>query len=228
MSRSGAVVPKEGVSIPSRPPNLASVPTDVSAGAAAAPDPEPCTATGGIHVAVQNSMVAAALSVTAQRSGWQLRRSAGADCVLLTDHVPSEHEAARVGPIVLVIEPTPFSARRAVDALGALRITSVVRSDEPDDLEAALRCLDQDRSSFPREVLVLARRMPAVNERQASLLGAVLAGQTTAQMAKGLHLSPASVKRELSAVSSLLGVPTRAALFARALELGVRPAPLSA
>ena len=57
-------------------------------------------------------------------------------------------------------------------------------------------------------------------------MGAVLAGQTTAQMARGLNLSPASVKRELSSLSALLGVHSRAALFARALELGVRPEPL--
>ena len=177
-------------------------------------------------VRVHNSMVAAALTVTAQRAGWPVRPHPDTHGVLLTDRVPADHELDRVHAVVLVVEPTPFSTRRAVDALGALRITSVVRSDEPDDLEAALACLDQDRASFPVDVLALAQQMPAVNERQAGLLGAVLAGQTTAQMAKGLNLSPASVKRELSSVSALLGVHNRSALFARALELGVRPEPL--
>lgn len=211
---------KELVNSVSPSPVLSSVPTD---GAVA---PDPSTRPGSLHVAVHNSMVAAALSVTAQRAGWQVRLAADPSSVLLTDRVPSEHEAAQVGPVVLVVEPTPYSARCAVDGLGTLCITSVVRADQPDDLESALRCLEQDRASFPCEVLHLAQQMPAVNARQSALMGAVLAGQTTAQMARGLNLSPASVKRELSRLSGLLGVHSRAALFARALELGARPEPL--
>lgn len=150
----------------------------------------------------------------------------GAGSVLITDRIPSTPYQRGADAVVLVIEPTPFGARQAVDALGALRITSVVAADRPEDLEAALECLVSDRASLPRRVLELAAQMPDVSERQVGLLGAVLAGQTTSQMARGLHLSPASVKRELSTVSSVLGVGSRPTLFARALELGVRPAPL--
>ncbi len=180
-----------------------------------------------VCVAVGNSMVAAALTVTAQRQGWLTRPSPEAGSVLITDRVPtSPTDRARVDAVVLVIEPTPFGARRAVDAMAALEVTAVVGADQPDELDAALACLADERGSVPRRILDLAARMPEVTERQAALLGAVLAGQTTSQMARGLTLSPASVKRELSCLSGTLEVSSRAALFARALELGVRPEPL--
>lgn len=184
---------------------------------------------GVVHVSVENSMVAAALTVTAQHQGWTVRPAPEPGAVMITDRIPARaRSGADGGAVVLVIDPAPFSARRALDALAGLRITTVVCNDQPGDLEAALACLQEDRASVPRRVLTLAGRMPTVNERQVALLGAVLAGQTTAQMARGLHLSTASVKRELQALSCSLDAATRPALFARALELGVRPEPLHA
>ena len=178
-------------------------------------------------VAVANPMIAAALSVTAQRQGWQTRPVPEPGAVLITDRLPpSSTGEGDVDAVVLVCDPTPFAARRAVDAVAALRVTAVVRADQPDDLRAALACLEEERGSIPRTILSLAAQMPEVNQRQVALLGAVLAGQTTSQMARGLHLSPASVKRELGALSRSLDATTRAALLARALELGVQPLPL--
>jgi DNA-binding NarL/FixJ family response regulator len=183
---------------------------------------------GSACISVGNSMVGAALSVTAQRQGWSLLPAPAPGSVLITDVVPSATIGEQAAAVVLVSEPTPFGARRALDAVAALQVTAVVCADEPGDLQAALACLAEDRGSIPRRVGSLAARMPEVNPRQVALLGAVLAGQTTAQMARGLHLSSASVKRELGTLSRTLRVTTRAALFARALELGVQPAPLSA
>lgn len=177
-----------------------------------------------VHVSVANPMLAEALRATAERLGWALRANRDAGAVLVTDRVPVH--AVPVAPgsgVVLVCEPTPCAARAAVDAVADLVVSSIVCADRPDDLQAALDGLAHARASLPVRVLTLASRMPRLNDRQRSLLAGVLSGQTNAEMARGLNLSPASVKRELGRMYSRLGVTSRAGLSARALDLGVRP-----
>lgn len=187
-------------------------------------DGAPAPTAGAVHLAVSNSMVAAALRVTAEGLGWSLRAARDAGVVLVTDRVPVHAVPGAPGSgVVLVCDPTPSAARAAVDAVADLVVSSVVCSDQPDDLHAALEGLSAGRACVPMRILTLAARMPRLTERQSVLLGAVLAGQTNADMARALGLSAASVKRELGRMYARMGVSSRAALSARALELGVPP-----
>jgi DNA-binding NarL/FixJ family response regulator len=82
------------------------------------------------------------------------------------------------------------------------------------------------RVSLPTRVLDLAADMPQLTERQLAVLSAVIAGQTNAEISRGQDLSPASVKRETSALYTALGAQTRAALAAAGRLLGVPARPV--
>ena len=68
--------------------------------------------------------------------------------------------------------------------------------------------------------------MPHLSERQLAILRAVIAGQSNQEIARGLYLSLASVKREMGFVYVIMGVSGRSALTAQALGLGLTGRPL--
>lgn len=65
--------------------------------------------------------------------------------------------------------------------------------------------------------------MPDLTERQVAIVGAVISGQPTREIAKGLYLSDASIKRELATLFRSFGADNRLALAALGTSLGFRP-----
>ncbi len=128
--------------------------------------------------------------------------------------------------LVLICEPTPLSARRALDAVAELNASAVVLSDEPQGLAVALDSLSEGRMTLPLRVVELARRMPPLTERQLVILASVAAGQSNAEIARALALSTQSVKRELGIAYQLVGGSDRGELIDGAIALGLEPAPL--
>lgn len=167
-------------------------------------------------------MLAEALVAAAARSGWGHVSHRAPGAVLVTDRPAARLRGSPAGNnAVLVCEPTAYAARRALDAVSELVAAAVMRSDEPADLTSALEGMAVGRASIPMDVLALAAQMPAITERQTAILGAVVAGQTNTDICRGMYLSPASVKRELSALHQALGSVSRVGLAASARELGV-------
>ncbi len=180
-----------------------------------------------LHVQVQNAMVGEALIAAAERSGWEHDRTPMTDAVLVADRPVARMDGAPAGNrAVLVCEPTSFAARRALDVLAELLAVAVVCADAPSDLVSALEGVQVGRASVPTRVLDLAADMPHLTERQLAVLSAVVAGQTNADISRGLYLSPASIKREMSALYAALSAQNRPALAAAGRMLGVpaRPA----
>ena len=65
--------------------------------------------------------------------------------------------------------------------------------------------------------------MPSLSDRQEVIMRAILSGQTNKQLSRGLGLSPASIKRELTELYRHLGAANRLELAHRAMTLGLGP-----
>lgn len=175
-----------------------------------------------LSVAVRNAMLAEALSAAALRAGWVPVAARHEGTVLVTDRAPARPAANPPGNrVVLVCEPTPYGARKGLDAISELTASGLVCADAPDDVGSALDGLARDQVSVPLRVLELAAQMPAITDRQIEVLTAVAAGLSNTEISRNLHLSAASVKRELAVLYCALGSSTRSLLAAEAFELGV-------
>lgn len=166
-------------------------------------------------------MLAEALVATGRRAGWRpvVQRRCGE--VLVTDRFAPRDVSGPAGEVVLVCDPTPVAARRALDGVAGLWVSAVACADVPDDLVAALEGIAAGRVSLPVRVVELAALLPSLTERQWAALDAVVAGRPNAEIARMLSVSSATVKRELCELYAALDASTRTELAARAVALGV-------
>jgi DNA-binding CsgD family transcriptional regulator len=176
-------------------------------------------------VSVNNHMVAAAIRATLAGSGWDTTTDAASLHITDRPTVRTVTDAPGARQVA-VCEPTPFGARRGLDALTNLCVCGVVFCDDPADLEAVLAAIDQGRVALPLRLLSLAARMPQLTDRQLSALAAIAAGQSNSDIGRGLYLSATSVKREMAVLYSALQVATRPALTAAAFDLGIEARPV--
>lgn len=121
---------------------------------------------------------------------------------------------------VLVTPGDPVACRRAVRAFVDGRAGAVVAVDGLDRLPGALHALAAGTASIPIEVLRRAARAPELKARQAEVLALVQAGRSTAEIAGRLHVSRATVKREVAALLQAFGCRNRAELVAASYEHG--------
>ena len=121
---------------------------------------------------------------------------------------------------VLVCGPTAVDAAAAVEAFAAGRARSVITDDDPDQLLAALAALELGLSLVPADLLERARAVPPLTERQRTVLGGVLAGQSNGEMARALQLRPVTVKRDVAALFAAFGACRRFELMSVAFGLG--------
>ena len=128
----------------------------------------------------------------------------------------------RPGPTcdVLVVRLTPLSCRDAVRAVRLGSARSVLRADRPDDLPALLR-LATPWCAIPRRVLDLAAQAAVLTSRQWAVVRAIGEGRPLHDEAAALGVSEATLKRDLRRLRAELGLPDRAAIVARAHELGL-------
>jgi DNA-binding NarL/FixJ family response regulator len=173
-------------------------------------------------VAVRSETLARALTFVGRAAGWvDADRLARCD-VVIVDSIEAVRSA--VSPCrILVSDPTPRACRAAVDEVMSGTAHSVVLADQPDQLATALLAVAGGHATTPSRAIALAAALPSLSERQEQILRATLAGQTNKQLARGLALSPASIKRELTDLYRLLGVINRLELAHRAATLGFGP-----
>jgi DNA-binding NarL/FixJ family response regulator len=170
-------------------------------------------------VAVRSETLARALTFVGRAAGWIDAEHGGPCDVLIVDTVEDLHRAGSRFRI-LVTEPTPKACRSAVDEIMAGRVHAVVLADHPDQLATALRAVDGGHATAPSRVIELAAQLPVLSHRQVQIMRAILAGQTNKQLSRGLGLSPASIKRELTELYRQLGAANRLELAHRAMTLG--------
>jgi DNA-binding CsgD family transcriptional regulator len=169
---------------------------------------------------VRDETTRRALLQVGSMAGWEARRTVAPGCHLVVDAVRAQpHDlAART---VLVVDATPFAADRGLSALVSGNVAAVMSGARPSGLVRALESLSCGWGGIPLELLSLAAAMPDLTERQLAVVGAVISGQPTHQIARGLYLSHASIKRELGLLFRSFGAENRIALAALGSQLGV-------
>lgn len=168
-----------------------------------------------VRIRVRDPVLARAVEAVVVDAGWVVGTN-GAGLVV-ADH--------RDDADVVVIPPTPATCRAAV-AGEVERPTSIVATDRLDDLADALDAARRGYVLVPRRVHQLAGTLPRLDDRERSVLQAVMAGQSNRQIARALGVSEATVKRAVASLVGRLGAARREALTALGLDLGFRPAPV--
>jgi DNA-binding NarL/FixJ family response regulator len=177
---------------------------------------------GVFLVAVRSETLARALTFVGRSAGW-VDADHHARCdVVIVDSIEALRSADSPYRI-LVTEPTPKACRGAVDEIMSGTAQAVVMADQPDQLATALRAVGAGNATAPSRAIELALSMPSLSERQEVILRAILAGQTNKQLSRGLGLSPASIKRELTELYRHLDASNRLELAHRTMTLGLGP-----
>lgn len=170
---------------------------------------------GGIELDVDDSALARAMASVIED---------GCEEVGGTDVVRDSIGDGRGGPVVLVADATPAAAASAMHALQSGRVAGVVSEDRLEDLAAVIDAVRAGLVVAARRVLSLSSVAPTLSARQTEVLEALLAGGSNARIAADLHLSEATVKRELAAVGAALGATTRVGIMSAAHAAGYRAA----
>ena len=173
-------------------------------------------------VAVRSETLARALTFVGRAAGWvDADRLTPCDVVIVDsiDALRSVRSRYRI----LVTDPTPKACRGAVDEVMTGAAQAVVLADQPDQLATALRAVGGGNATTPSRAIALAAELPSLSARQELIMRAILAGQTNKQLSRGLGLSPASIKRELTELYRHLGAANRLELAHRAMTLGFGP-----
>jgi DNA-binding NarL/FixJ family response regulator len=168
----------------------------------------------GVELAVADSALARAMASVIDDGG----EDAGGT-VVVRDSVVDD----RRGPVVLVADATPAAAASALRALQAGHVVGVVSEDQLEDLTAVVAAVRAGLVVAARRILSLSSAAPQLSDRQAEVLEELLAGGSNAKIAAELHLSEATVKRELAAVGVAFGTTTRVGILAAAYAAGYRP-----
>ena len=174
-------------------------------------------------VDVANRVLRSALLYIGASGGWSEPQRPDPRVVTVVDRVPEvvPTPPAQRARRILVAEPSPYSAERAMSALTSGAVTAVVNAHDPDELLVALESVERGQVTIPVCMVELAAAMPKVSDRQVEVLGAIVAGQSNREIARALYLSDASVKREISGLFRALAAPNRIALAQQGAALGV-------
>lgn len=174
-----------------------------------------------VFLDLQDLTVRMALAFAVDEAGWVRSPVAAAGAVHVGDRVLAEPAP----PLdVLVTTTSPAACRRAVDAFAAGSVRAVLRATDPSGLPAVLHLARRGLGVVPAAVVEAARGFPVLPPRLERTLGLVLRGWSNQVIARHLHQSEATTKRDVADLLRRFDAPNRVALAAAAIRLGVHPA----
>lgn len=124
---------------------------------------------------------------------------------------------------IVVVDATPWACHEALRTW-ASSPCSLVSADALDDIGVAVDMAGHGMVGVAARIRELAAEVPAASPRQYEVLRSLMAGYSNSQAGRLLHVSEATVKREVAALSEILGLNGRACLACAGFELGMRPA----
>jgi DNA-binding NarL/FixJ family response regulator len=125
------------------------------------------------------------------------------------DYLVTDDPTASGPNVIYVVGDEPLDCRAAVDALLRRRVAAVVSRSDPQQAREIVRALAEGLVVLPIRVLDAADRAPELTPRQQQILPLIWAGLSNAQIAARVHVSLATVKRDVSALLSATGSRTR-------------------
>lgn len=179
----------------------------------------PARATGKVHLDVDDTTLRLALSFVAEDAGW-VRGGWDDACVVVSDQL---HRCTAARPIgVLVVTPEPARCREGVEAIARGWASVLLSADDPEQLPAALDAATAGFVLMPKRLVDAANQVPALDERLIRTLTLVAAHNSNPAIARVLHESESTAKRDIAALMRLLGVRSRSDLAEAAGRLGYR------
>lgn len=123
--------------------------------------------------------------------------------------------------VILVLPPTAAACAAAVRSVVAGMTAAALTTDELDRLTPVVAAVESGVKCLSPEVVRLSSQMPEVAERAHEVLALAATGASVAEMASQLHLSTATIKRELAELTDSFGVRSRVELILHARRLGL-------
>jgi DNA-binding CsgD family transcriptional regulator len=174
-----------------------------------------------VYVDLRDTTLRMALSFALDEAGWCRAAAREPGAAHVADRVV-DHPASP--PLdVLVIRPTPAACRRALDAFSAGTVRAVLRATDPSALPGVLELARRGLGVVPVAVVEAARAFPTLSPRLECTLGLVLKGWSNRAIARDIHQSEATTKRDVAELLRRFDAPNRMAMAAAALRLGVHP-----
>jgi DNA-binding NarL/FixJ family response regulator len=174
-------------------------------------------ATRVVHIDITDTTLRLALSFVAEDAGWR-RGAAAAGALTVSNQL---FGATAESPVhVFVVEPRSADCRTAVEAVAAGRAVAVLCADEPEQLPVALDAARTRFALIPERVIAAANAGPALDDRLRETLNLVASGNSNASIARALHESESTAKRDVATLMRLFGVRSRGALTDIAARAG--------
>ncbi|MEY2423029.1 MAG: hypothetical protein QOI95_3096 [Acidimicrobiaceae bacterium] len=174
---------------------------------------------GVVHLDVSDTTLRLALSFVAEDAGWTRGSATNAD-VIVTDQL---HNATPDHPVgVLVVIPEPARCQAGVRAVIHGQAHALMSADDPEQLPTALDAAIGGYALMPTRLVDAANQVPPLDDRLLRTLLLVSARNSNASIARALHESESTAKRDVATLMRLFSVATRAELGEAATRLGFR------
>lgn len=169
----------------------------------------------GLGLDIADAQVRVAIERILNAAGWTVGRGTS---LCVTDSPLTTAPAA-----VAVVRPEPVACAAAVNRAisGALRGALCV--DELDHLQSLVDSVVRGLTALSPRVLGLAAAAPQLTARQIEVLRVLLLQRSNREIADAVHVSEATVKRELTEIGKALSASTRSGIATAAYALGFRP-----
>jgi DNA-binding NarL/FixJ family response regulator len=155
----------------------------------------------------------------AEDAGWTRGDRDGAD-VVVTNQL---HSATADHPVgVLVVAPEPAHCQAGVRAVAHGHVSVLLSADDPEELPAALQAAASGYVLMPKRLVDAANQVPPLDDRLIRTLLLVADGRSNIAIARALHESESTAKRDIATLLRLLSVTCRAELAQAATRLGYR------
>jgi DNA-binding NarL/FixJ family response regulator len=174
-----------------------------------------------VHLDVADTTLRYALAYACDEAGWSRALDPHPGAGLVGDRVPPSVGQAVLD--VLVVQATPLACRRGLEAFSAGTVRALVSAAEPEALPQVLELRRTGVSAVPSTLVDAALRFPLLRPRLERTLQLVVRGSSVAAISRALHQSQSSTKRDVGELLRLFDAPTRLALAATAVRLGVPP-----
>ena len=135
---------------------------------------------------------------------------------LVTDRVDSGHPRV----ILVVVDLTPALAQTAVAAFLAGDVAAILLAEQASSLPEVVGLAQRRQASIPVAVLEAGARTPVLSARELDVLRVLTTGRSNRQIAARLHVSEATVKRDVARMLEMFGCATRLELGFLAQRMG--------
>lgn len=171
---------------------------------------------GSFRVSVSDPHLRSAVNATMSSAGLVEAGEMTDRTLSITDDV-----AARGANLVSIVDDTPGTCQQVVEALLSHEIAGIGSRSEISQLPLIVSAAAGSVASVPIRVLQSASRLPKLEDRQRKVLQLLSSGLSNTLIANSLHVSQATVKREVSELLRVFKAGNRLELVMRAAQLGL-------